>query len=81
VRAVVQAVRCPVNVLMRWAKPPSMAELSALGVVRISVGGLLSRVALGAVFDAAREMAEHGTFAWTTTAPPTAQIDAVMEGS
>jgi 2-methylisocitrate lyase-like PEP mutase family enzyme len=81
VRAVVQAVRCPVNVLMRWAAPPSMAELSALGVVRISVGGLLSRVALGAVFDAAREMAEHGTFAWTTTAPPTAQIDAVMERS
>ena len=81
VRAVVQAVRCPVNVLMRLAKPPSMAELSALGVVRISVGDLLSRVALGAVFDAAREMAEHGTFAWTTTAPPTAQIDAVMEGS
>lgn len=80
VRAVVQAVRCPVNVLMRFNPAPSLATLRELGVVRVSVGGLLSRAALGAVFAAAAEMMQQGTFKWTETVPPTARIDAVMQG-
>ena len=78
VRAVVQAVRRPVNVLIRGASPPSLEELRALGVVRISVGALLSRAALTAVTEAAREMAERGTFGWTTATMPTSEISAMM---
>lgn len=80
VRAVVDSVRCPVNVLMRFKPAPSLATLRELGVVRVSVGGLLSRAALGAVFAAAAEMMTEGSFGWTETVPPTSQIDAVMEG-
>lgn len=80
VRAVVQAVQSPVNVLMRFNPAPSLADLRQLGVVRVSVGALLSRAALGAVFGAAAEMMEQGTFGWTETVPSTARIDAVMRG-
>ena len=59
----VRAVDRPVNVLaglqgVRF----DLAELSAVGVKRVSVGGALSRVALAAFLRAAREMREHGTF-------------------
>jgi 2-methylisocitrate lyase-like PEP mutase family enzyme len=59
----VRSVDRPVNVLMglpgaRW----SLADLSAIGVKRVSVGSALSRAALGAFLRAAREMQEHGTF-------------------
>ena len=36
--------------------------LAALGVRRISVGGALARTAWTAFFNAATEIAEHGTF-------------------
>jgi methylisocitrate lyase len=49
----------PVNVLTLGAP---VAELAALGVRRISVGGALARVAWGGFLRAAHEMAEHGTF-------------------
>ena len=40
----------------------SLAELSAIGVKRVSVGSALSRAALGAFLRAVQEMREHGTF-------------------
>ena len=51
----------PVNVLVgsSWA---SVAELSYLGVRRISVGGALARTAWTAFLEAAREIAGGGTF-------------------
>lgn len=61
VEAVVRAVDRPVNVIMPGV-PVTIEELSAIGVRRISVGSLLSRVAYGALLDAARELREHGTF-------------------
>ena len=42
----------------------NLAELSVLGVKRVSVGSALSRAALGAFLRAAREMQEHGTFSF-----------------
>ncbi|HYZ64426.1 MAG TPA: isocitrate lyase/phosphoenolpyruvate mutase family protein [Acetobacteraceae bacterium] len=80
VRAVVQAVRCPVNVLIPGRNPFTSAQLQAIGVVRISVGALLSRAALGAVFRAAREMQQHGTFNWVNDTPPTSEVAACMRG-
>lgn len=51
----------PLNVLMT-APGHSLAELADLGVRRISVGGALARVALGAVQKAAQQMLD-GSFA------------------
>src|SRR5690606_28057525 len=63
IAAVVRAVDRPVNVLMGLPGIAlTHADLSALGVKRISVGGALARAAYGALRRAAREMREQGTF-------------------
>ena len=49
----------PVNVL---APGLPLADLAALGVRRVSVGGSLARVAWGAFLTAARAMASDGVF-------------------
>lgn len=60
---VVRAVDRPVNVLAgSGGQTLSVTELSALGVRRSSVGGLLSAVAYGALLHAAGEIKDHGTF-------------------
>jgi 2-methylisocitrate lyase-like PEP mutase family enzyme len=51
----------PVNVLV-WTDFTSVAELAALGVRRISVGGALARAAWTGMLEAAREIVERGTF-------------------
>jgi 2-methylisocitrate lyase-like PEP mutase family enzyme len=69
IATVVRSVDRPVNVLMGLQGVRlSLTELSAIGVRRISVGSALCRVALGAFLRAAREMREHGTFAWADEA-------------
>jgi 2-methylisocitrate lyase-like PEP mutase family enzyme len=66
VRAVVSAVRKPVNVLVvASAKDFTRDTLAAAGVKRISVGGTLARVAYGATLGAAREMKDKGSFGFT----------------
>jgi 2-methylisocitrate lyase-like PEP mutase family enzyme len=67
VGAVIAAVDRPVNVL---ALPgaPSVAELGAAGVRRISVGSGFYNVALGAVVAAAREFHDRGTYEWWSVA-------------
>jgi 2-methylisocitrate lyase-like PEP mutase family enzyme len=57
---VVEAVGAPVNVLM-MPGVPSVPELAALGVRRVSTGGALAWAAYGALRDAARELLESGT--------------------
>jgi 2-methylisocitrate lyase-like PEP mutase family enzyme len=54
-------------------------DLVASGVRRISLGGSLSRLAYGALIDAAREMKERGTFTFIDRATPTADISAFMQ--
>lgn len=60
---VVQSVGIPVNVLALPGVPP-VAELAALGVKRVSVGGAFSLVGIGAVGRAARELLTHGTYGY-----------------
>lgn len=69
IRIVVANVDRPVNVL---ALPgvPSVDELAAIGVARISVGAGFALVALGAVVAAARELLERGTYDWWSVAGP-----------
>jgi 2-methylisocitrate lyase-like PEP mutase family enzyme len=63
VATLVRSVDRPVNVVagMQGVRF-TLAELSAAGVRRVSVGGALSRVALAAMIRAGREMREHGSF-------------------
>jgi 2-methylisocitrate lyase-like PEP mutase family enzyme len=61
IRELVDAVDRPVNVLGRPAGP-SVGELAALGVSRISVGGALAFAALDELVEAADEFRERGTF-------------------
>jgi 2-methylisocitrate lyase-like PEP mutase family enzyme len=69
IAAVVSSVDRPVNVVMGLQGAQlSLAELSAIGVKRVSVGSALSRAALGAFLRAAREMRESGTFAFAADA-------------
>ena len=49
----------PVNVLMPGALGLTVADLAALGVRRISVGGTLARVAWGAFIRTAKEIAKR----------------------
>lgn len=67
IEAILKAVRLPVNVLA-LAGGPSVSELAALGVSRVSVGGAFAFAALGAVVEAARELREHGTYGYAARA-------------
>jgi 2-methylisocitrate lyase-like PEP mutase family enzyme len=57
---VVEAVRVPLNVLA-LPSTPSVGELAAVGVRRISTGSLLAGVAYGALLEGIRELREEGT--------------------
>ncbi|HYF40082.1 MAG TPA: isocitrate lyase/phosphoenolpyruvate mutase family protein [Gemmatimonadales bacterium] len=75
ITAVVTAVSPkPVNVLV-GGDFTTVAELAQLGVRRISVGGALARAAWTGFLQAAREIAERGTFAALGRAIPHADID------
>ena len=66
IKAVVAAVAPkPVNALVA-SDFATVADLAAAGVRRISVGGALARTAWTGFLEAAREIAEHGTFASLT---------------
>ncbi len=60
---VVKSVDRPVNVLGRPGAP-SVAELAAVGVRRVSVGGAFAYAALGAAVEAARELLDEGTYGY-----------------
>jgi len=69
IATVVGSVGRPVNVLMGLQGVQlSLAELSSIGVKRVSVGSALSRVALGAFLRAVQEMRHHGTFTFAEQA-------------
>jgi 2-methylisocitrate lyase-like PEP mutase family enzyme len=78
IRTVVQAVAPkPVNVLVA-SSGMTVAELAALGVRRISVGGALARTAWGAFMRAATGSAEHGSFAGFADAVPFAELNGLI---
>jgi 2-methylisocitrate lyase-like PEP mutase family enzyme len=56
----------------------SVAELTAVGVKRISVGGAFARAALGAFVRAAREVKDKGTFTFAADAIPHAEAGSFM---
>lgn len=77
VAAVVAAVSPkPVNLLVN-APFITVAEAGALGVRRISVGGTLARTAWAGFLQAAREIADSGTFSRFEGLP---NVDAMLRG-
>ncbi|MEP6688543.1 MAG: isocitrate lyase/phosphoenolpyruvate mutase family protein [Gemmatimonadales bacterium] len=64
----------PVNVLV-GSEVVTVPELADLGVRRISVGGALARAAWGGFLEAAKEIAERGTFSALGRGVPFAGIN------
>lgn len=82
IRRVVESLDRPVNVLMGLSGLRlSVADLSALGVRRISVGGSFARAALGGFLRAAREVKDHGTFTYGDDAVSTREISELLKAA
>ena len=77
IERVVKAVDAPVNVLVMRAGP-SVPELTALGVRRVSTGGHLARVAYGALLAAASELQSTGTYGYLASAVSTNDLEAAL---
>jgi 2-methylisocitrate lyase-like PEP mutase family enzyme len=76
ISAVIQAVAPkPVNVLVGFASELTVADLTALGARRISVGGALSRAAWGGFIRAAKLMADTGRFDGFADVAPHADLN------
>jgi methylisocitrate lyase len=67
----------PVNVLV-GSDFTTLSALADVGVRRISVGGALARAAWAGFLRAAKEIAEHGTFAGLVSATPSAELEAAF---
>jgi methylisocitrate lyase len=79
IAAVVKAVEPkPVNVLV-GSDLVTVTDLAKLGVRRISVGGALARAAWGGFLQAAREIAEQGTFSALGHGIPFTEIEALFK--
>ncbi len=79
VAAVVRSVDRPVNVLAGLpGESFTQAELSAVGVKRISIGSVLARAAIGTLMRAAEEMREHGTFGWAAEAASSKEMSTIF---
>jgi 2-methylisocitrate lyase-like PEP mutase family enzyme len=78
ITAVVQAVAPkPVNLLVGWASDLTVADIAALGVRRISVGGALARAAWGGFQRAAQQLAQ-GRFDGFADAASGADLNALF---
>jgi 2-methylisocitrate lyase-like PEP mutase family enzyme len=75
IKRVVDEVGIPVNVLAIQGGP-SIGELEAAGVRRISTGGALTRAAFGALGRAAKELLEQGTSNYQAEAISSADLSA-----
>ncbi|MBB4375913.1 oxaloacetate decarboxylase [Bradyrhizobium sp. SBR1B] len=79
IRTVVASVGKPFNLVMGFADPTlTLAQLSAAGVKRISVGGAMSRYALAAFLKSAREMKENGSFTYVREMAPIKDLRAAF---
>lgn len=80
IASIVSSVDLPLNVIMGLQGIQlSLAELSAIGVRRISVGSALSRAALGAFLRGAKEMRDQGTFAFAADAVSYRDINSMFK--
>lgn len=79
ITTLINSVDRPVNVLMGIKGVQlTLADLTAMGVRRISVGSTLARVALGAFLRAAHEMKDEGTFGFIEDAADSRMINSIF---
>lgn len=79
IKAIVQSIDRPLNVLMGLqGMQLTVAEVQALGVTRISLGGSLARAAYGALVRAAREVQALGTFSYVDEAISGKEINSIF---
>lgn len=81
IAAVVREVDRPVNVIMGFQGIQlDLAQLAALGVQRVSVGGSLARAAYGALLRAGRELKEQGSFTYADQAVSGKEMNGLFAG-
>lgn len=79
IATVLREIDRPLNVVMSFADGNlSVAELTELGVKRISVGAALARAAMGAFQRAAEELWTTGTFNFARDAASGAKLNALF---
>jgi len=71
-------LRCPVNILAGPGSP-SVRELQALGVARVSLGSGPMRATLGCLRRVAEEVTTSGTYESLAAAPSHAEINKLLE--
>lgn len=84
IATLVREIGGPLNILGArggGAQSPTMAELEALGVRRVSIGGSLALAALALVRRAAKELMELGTVGYTREAMSNADANALMRAA
>jgi 2-methylisocitrate lyase-like PEP mutase family enzyme len=57
----------------------TIEQVGALGVKRVSLGGMMQAVAASAMIQAAREVAATGTFSFAKGMIPGAEIDGLLD--
>jgi 2-methylisocitrate lyase-like PEP mutase family enzyme len=73
----VKDVQCPVNILVGPGSP-TVSELEALGVARITVGSALMRATLGKVKKAVEELKNSGTYDELDDGIPYAEVNSLL---
>jgi 2-methylisocitrate lyase-like PEP mutase family enzyme len=77
IRRVVESIGTSVNVLA-MRNGPSIPELAALGVRRVSTGGALARAAYGALIVAAQELQSAGTSTYLDRAIGSSELEKAL---
>lgn len=79
VREMCRSIDRPFNIVRGPRKEAlTVEQVGALGVKRISTGGMMHAVAMSAMIGAAKEMAEAGTFEFAKAMPHAGEIDALL---
>jgi 2-methylisocitrate lyase-like PEP mutase family enzyme len=82
IRTIVDAVKPkPVNLLVASPSELTMQKIADLGVRRVSVGGALARAAWSGFMQAARLLANEGSFAGLAGAPPHPDLNALFSAT
>jgi 2-methylisocitrate lyase-like PEP mutase family enzyme len=79
IAALVAEIDAPINIVVGLTgNRLSLAELRDLGVRRVTIGGSLARAMYHHMWQAAREMAEHGTFGYADQQISHAQLNQIF---
>ncbi len=79
VREVCRSIDRPFNIVRGPRREQlSVAEVGALGVKRISTGGMMHAAAMSAMIGAAKELTEQGTWGFTKSMTHSGEIDPLL---